>query len=269
MRLTQRMIEKMKTSLAESVVYDDSIPDGTNILQIDVPPELDKEIDSGLPFMNDILGGYMTPSFACLLTGEPGAGKSTLMQTLADACTRMGHMAFLNTTEEAAVQVRKAVRRLKLTNGFIIGTNRLMPDVLNHAKVLHEVAPEKQMVMILDSLQTHDDGKYANGHVNANSQVRVAEQIKNFCKHSGFYPIVFIVGQVTKGGVFAGKNEVKHLVDGHIHISVVDDEDSPFYGQRKMEVEKNRFGPAGLVTHLELKGAGFTKYRHLYSVGGK
>jgi len=48
-----------------------------------------------------------------------------------------------------------------------------------------------------------------------------------------------IIGQITKGGEFAGPMQIKHIVDVHCHLSFNRES-----GNRIIEVEKNRFGPA-------------------------
>jgi len=59
------------------------LPVGTNILDLDIPPALELSIDTGVPWLNESIGGGATPSSAWLVTGWPGAGKTTGMATLA------------------------------------------------------------------------------------------------------------------------------------------------------------------------------------------
>jgi len=88
---------------------------GTNILEIDVPEQLEKTYSTGMDFIDDAFGGKgMTPSTACLFTGTPGAGKTTLMMQLANAITKSGNVALFNTAEESLYQVRKVAKRLQL-----------------------------------------------------------------------------------------------------------------------------------------------------------
>ena len=65
--------------------------------------------------------------------------------------------------------------------------------------------------------------------------------------------VLFIIGQVTKNGSFAGFNEMPHLVTCHLHMKVVtnDKEDQT----REWETKKNRAGPCDIM-HTELRSNG-------------
>lgn len=231
---------------------------GTNINDIEVPPELRMTHKTGIDFFDASMGGEgLTPSASILFTGGPGAGKTTVMLQLANSWTKQGHIALYNTNEEAAVQVKKTVERLRLNDGFIIGQDRLVPNVLNHCDFLAKKYPGKRILLINDSLQTLDDGKYSNGGTNGASQVRVTEMVINWCKST--FGVSVLIGQVTKAGEFAGKMQVKHAVDCHAHLYIDDKPKSETYGERIFEVEKNRYGCNGISYIL-----GMDKNRGLY-----
>ena len=64
---------------------------GTNILNIEIPEFLKRKFKTGLPYFDGAMGGEgLTPSTVALFTGEPGAGKTTMMLTLADKITKQG-----------------------------------------------------------------------------------------------------------------------------------------------------------------------------------
>lgn len=222
----------------------------TNILDLDVPAILDKRILTGLDFWDDVLGEGdaaedqgMTPTTAYIFTGGPGAGKTTTMLQLADSITQGGNVCLYNTGEESLFQVRKVVRRLDLKHGFKAGQDTHVPTLLKHAAELQKLNKRKQLFMIIDSLQTMNDGKYGL-NTNGGTPQRVTEQIVDFCKDNG--AIAIIIGQVTKDeNTFAGKQSVKHTVDGHAHLTVIQDKKSPFFGRRVLYTTKNRFGIAG------------------------
>lgn len=229
---------------------------GTNILEIEVPEELEKTYSTGMDFMDDAFGGTgMTPSTACLFTGTPGAGKTTLMMQLANAITRSGNVALFNTAEESLYQVRKVAKRLQLKHGFVCGNERLVDTVIDNAKKIQEKNSNKQLFLICDSLQTLDDGKYANGTVNSMTQVRCLEKLCQFAKDT--YAIVIVIGQVNKNGELAGKQVLKHMIDAHCHIYVDSDRRSDSYGERIFEVQKNRFGCSGIEYVLDMSARGF------------
>ena len=81
---------------------------GTNILDLEVPAHLERTVHTGVKFFDDAMGGEgMTPSTAMLLTGTPGAGKTTLCLQLAETITGSGNVCLFNTGEESLFQVRK------------------------------------------------------------------------------------------------------------------------------------------------------------------
>ena len=91
---------------------------GTNILNVDVPDQLRRRIPSGLPHIDDALGGRgFTPSMVTLFTGTPGAGKTTLMLEAANALQGKGATVLFNTAEESLFQLKMTVERLGLRLG--------------------------------------------------------------------------------------------------------------------------------------------------------
>ena len=216
---------------------------GSNILDIEVPDALRHKKKTGISWFDDALGGEgFTPSSCMMLTGGPGCGKTTMILQLADSITKMGHVALMNTGEESLYQVRLVTERLKLKHGFVPGQDTMVSDVLGHADMLRKQNPKKQVFILQDSLQTMDDGYYKNGTTGATPQ-RCCELLTNWAKET--YGIVIFIGQVTKGGDFAGKNGIKHAIDIHGHLFFDDDKRSETYGERLYEVQKNRFGCNG------------------------
>lgn len=215
----------------------------TNILNLDVPQELEKTIKTGISFIDNALGEGITPSSAILLTGTPGAGKSTLSLQIANSVTANNHIALYNSGEESLFQIRKVTKRLGFKHGFIAGQDLMIDDVLEHSKNIRNLHKGKQFFLVCDSLQTLDDGKYQNGMTNSMTAVRCTEAITDFCKDT--YSIAFLIGQVTKEGEFSGKQAIKHAIDVHLHLSIDLNKKSDTYGERILEVQKNRFGPAG------------------------
>jgi DNA repair protein RadA/Sms len=222
---------------------------GTNILSVQVPEALRHKKKTGIEWFDDAMGGEgFTPSTAMMLTGGPGCGKTTLILQLADAITKSGHIALMNTGEESLYQVRMVTERLKLKHGFVCGQDTMVSDVLKHADRLRKENPTKQVFILQDSLQTLDDGYYVDKDGNSrgttgNTPLRCCELLTDWAKTN--YGIVIIIGQVNKGGEFSGKNGIKHAIDVHGHLFFDEDKKSETYGERLFEVQKNRFGCNG------------------------
>jgi DNA repair protein RadA/Sms len=233
---------------------------GTNILELQVPDALRKRVKSGIDFVDAALGGEgFTPSQALLFTGTPGAGKTTLMLKLADSLTKQGAVVVFNTAEESLYQVKLVVERLKLKSGFAVGQETHVPTLLQKCEALRAQHPGKPFFLIVDSLQTLDDGKYA-GATNSKTPERALSMVTDWCKEH--YTNAVVIGQVTKGGKFAGNNALKHLVDGMLEMSI-EEKDEDLAGCRVLRASKNRFGSAGTQIWLDLKKGGFTEVARL------
>ena len=232
-----------------------NLDDCTNILDLEVPADLEKTVSTGVSFIDDAMGGEgFTPSSCLLFTGSPGAGKTTMMLQMADSITGSGSVCLFNSAEESPLQVRKVTKRIVVKHGFYIGQDTLVMNIIAHARQLQKKHPDKQLFIICDSLQTLDDGKYAGGATNSMTAVRATTMLADFCKET--YAVAIIVGQVNKDGQFAGKQMVKHVVDIHAHLCIDDSKKSETYGMRLFEVQKNRFGCAGRTYVLDMKRTG-------------
>ena len=221
-----------------------NIKHGTNIKDIVVPDVLRNRRKTGLNWFDDAVGGEgLVPSSVMMLTGTPGAGKTTLMLQIANSITQAGHVCLYNTGEESLYQTKMVAERLGLDNGFFCGQDLKVEHVLNHADNLKKRNKDKQIFVLQDSLQTLDDGKYTNGGTNSMTAVRSVELITDWAKTN--YGIVCFIGHVTKSGDFAGKQTILHAVDLRGQLYIDEAKSSETYGQRIFEITKNRFGCSG------------------------
>ena len=240
---------------------------GQGIKSIVVPEKLRERHSSGLDWMDDALGGTgFVPGTIMMLTGTPGAGKTTMLLQLANALQGKGHQVLLNTGEESLYQVRLVAERLKLKNDFGVGQDIMVPETLKHVKHIMESkmskdlddrgrlkVGSKQMFLLIDSLQCMDDGKYGNG-TNSMTPVRVVEMLTDYAKK--FFVNVIFIGQVNKSGEFAGKMTIKHAIDTHGHLFIDMQKNSEFYGERLFAINKNRFGCSGRTYLLGMDDSG-------------
>ena len=134
---------------------------GTNILDVEVPKQLRDRKKVGITWFDDALGGEgLVPSSVMMLTGTPGAGKTTMLLQLANAITKAGHVCLYNTGEESLHQVKMVAERLGLREGFYVGQDTVVTELLAHADALRKANPNKQVFILQDSLQTLNDGKW-------------------------------------------------------------------------------------------------------------
>lgn len=233
----------------------------TNILDIKVPKQLRKKVATGIPYVDDVVGGKgFTPSAVTFFTGTPGAGKTTMMLKMADNLTSRGTLTLFNTAEESLYQVKMVAERLRLRSGFVAGQECHVPTLLANCDKLRAQNPDQPFFLIVDSLQTLDDGKYANGHTNGGSAKRALAMITEYCKANFCNAVV--VGQVSKSGKFAGSNVLKHMVDTMLELTV-EEKDPDLHGCRVLHCSKNRFGSAGMQIFLDIQSTGFKEVARL------
>ena len=231
---------------------------GTTLNEVEVPAAMKKKIPSGLDYWDEALGGQgFTPGAVTLFTGGAGAGKTTTMLLLADALSRNGAAAVFNSGEESLYQLRMTSQRLGLLCHFVASNEIHVPTLLDNCTKMRN-SPKykgKPFFLILDSLQCMDDGHYPDGATNSKTPERVLQLVTEYAKEHYINPVV--IGQVTKGGKFAGTNTLKHMVDCHAHLSI-ETKDPDLAGLRILEMEKNRYGGAGSRQFLAMTASGFT-----------
>ena len=199
---------------------------------------------TGVAELDRVLGGGLVPGAVCLLAGEPGVGKSTLLLEVAQQWARPGSRALIVSGEESAAQVRlRAGRTAALSPDLYLAAENDLAAVLSH---VDEVSPT---LLVVDSIQTvtHPAVEGAAGTV---TQVRdCAAALIKVAKERDIATV--IVGHVTKDGAIAGPRVLEHLVDVVLHF-----EGDRHASLRLVRAVKNRFGPADEVGCFELGDAG-------------
>ena len=235
----------------------EDIPFGTSIQEVAVPEVLKTKVPTGLTYFDDALGGKgFTPSMVTLFIGTPGAGKTTMMLTLANSIARSGNVALFNTAEESLHQIKMTTDRLRLRSSFLVGAETHVPTLLAGCDKIRAANPGKHFFLIVDSLQTLDDGYFNSGRITSATAERALQMLTNYAKE---YAInVIVIGQVTKDGKMAGTQKLKHLVDAMMALDV-ERKDEELRGCRVLTTEKNRFGGCGHTFFLRLKERGFSE----------
>ena len=233
----------------------EDIPFGTSIQDIEVPEVLKQRVETGLSYVDDALGGKgFTPSMVTLFIGTPGSGKTTMMLSMANSIQRNGHVALFNTAEESLHRVKMTANRLRLREGFLVGAETNVPKLLAECDKIREANPSKHFFLIVDSLQTLDDGHFKTGRITTATSERALGLLTNYAKQHAIN--IIVIGQVTKDGKMAGTQKLKHMVDCMMTLDV-ERKDEELRGCRILTTEKNRFGGCGHVFFLRLNEQGF------------
>jgi len=245
---------------------------GKNITDVNVPPELRVKVKTETPFIDFAIGGGFTPSTAWMVTGDPGCGKTTLMLTIANALTKQRHVVLYNGREESVYQVKIATERLGLSEGFIFGEDLFVQDLVEHAKELQAslakenkslpIAQQRRVIVIADSLQCLDSGKYDTGRKTKNTPIQCASELIKWAKCEGVpekervFGVMAFINHVTKSGNFAGDNTLLHAVDARLHFGFDRNKKSETFGERILTKTKDRFGPAAPPMVIEMGEGG-------------
>ena len=195
----------------------------------EVSPEQQTRFSIGISELDRVLGGGVVPGSVILIGGDPGIGKSTILQ---QALAELGKTLkpLYITGEESLQQVSMRAHRLGLDTTDI----RLLSETCVE-KIIDVAQKEKPQVMVVDSIQTvfTELLQSAPGSV---AQVRdSAAQLVRYAKQTG--TVLFLVGHVTKEGALAGPRVLEHMVDTVLYFE--GDSSSPY---RVIRAVKNRFG---------------------------
>ena len=237
---------------------------GTSITDVKVPNILRKRIKTGIEYFDVILGGKgFTPSMISFFTGTPGAGKTTMMLSLANSLQGHGAEVVFNTAEESLYQIKMTAERLGLNHPFKLGNVSNVPILLKGCDKIREKTQDRPFFLIVDSLQCMDDGYFKSGRISHATNERVLQLLTTYAKEHAVN--VICIGQVNKSRKMAGSNKLKHMVDSHLHLSV-EEKDEDLKGCRVLETLKNRFGGAGHVVFLRLRKEGFSEVARICNV---
>ena len=191
--------------------------------------------------LNRTLGGGIVPGSLCLIGGQPGIGKSTLLlQCALDFDIRVLYVS----GEESEEQIKMRANRISNTQ-----ENVLMLAETNLEQILKISNELKPQLLIIDSIQV-----LSSPHVDSSpgsiSQVReCAGEILRFAKESNIP--VFLVGHITKEGSLAGPKLLEHMVD-----VVLQFEGDRNYNYRILRTVKNRYGSTDELGIYEMNDKG-------------
>ncbi len=209
-------------------------------------------LDTGIPELNRVLGGGLVKGSLCLISGEPGIGKSTIIiQAASEIAKRYGKVLYVSGEEsEEQIKMRSdRVCRGDLKDLFLLSQT-------NMDEIMAAVQDVQPVFLIIDSIQTMytDELDSAPGSV---SQVRqCGSLLMNIGK--GMNIPVFIVAHVTKSGELAGPRIVEHMVDTVLQFSGERSQDL-----RLLRAVKNRFGTTSELGAFEMREEGLIGVENL------
>ncbi|HEX5447993.1 MAG TPA: DNA repair protein RadA [Candidatus Saccharimonadales bacterium] len=198
---------------------------------------------SGMAEVDEVLGGGFVPGSVCLLAGEPGIGKSTLLLQLAHNASK-GYKVLYVSGEESARQVALRAERLKITDKSLqLATSTIANDIAA------TISAGDYDLVVVDSIQTVAVNEINSSAGNV-SQVTNSAQLLSTAGKSSDTALV-LVGHVTKEGNIAGPRLLEHMVDVVLQL-----EGDRYGGFKILRGAKNRFGSTNEAAIFEMTELG-------------
>jgi len=206
--------------------------------------DLGERYATGFTEFDRVLGGGLLPGAVVLLGGDPGVGKSTLLQQVSAGLPAELPVCYA-TGEESLRQIGQRSQRL----GLHRPTLKLLAETsLEH--VLEQTLQTSSRVLIIDSIQTMTSSALPSAPGSVVQLRECVGQVVQFAKQNDVS--VFVIGHVTKDGAIAGPRVVEHMVDTVLYF-----ENDPTSRYTLIRSVKNRFGASGEMGVFALTESGF------------
>lgn len=232
-------------TLTETVLSTQAAASGRTSTPISVLLEdAESRYSTGFDEFDRVLGGGLLPGAVVLLGGDPGVGKSTLLQQVSASLAGSVPVCYAS-GEESLRQIGQRAQRLRLTSSAL---HLLAETSLDN--VLAQAGKTGARVLVVDSIQTMagDVSSSAPGSV---AQLRdCVSRLVQYGKQNDI--AVFLIGHVTKEGAIAGPRVVEHMVDTVLYF-----ESDPNSRYTLIRAVKNRFGATGEMGVFAMTAAGF------------
>lgn len=204
---------------------------------------------TGFAEFDRVLGSGLVPGSVVLLGGDPGVGKSTLLQQVA-ARLPAELRACYATGEESLRQIAQRSQRLGLDSPAL----SLLADT-SLDNILQQAVDTSARVLFIDSIQTMASTNLPSAPGSVAQLRECVGRIVQFAKQREV--AVFLIGHVTKEGAIAGPRVVEHMVDTVLYF-----ESDPASRYTIVRAVKNRFGASSEMGVFAMTSGGFREVRN-------
>ena len=206
--------------------------------------QVSTRIDTGIPDLNQVLGGGLMPGGVTLIAGQPGIGKSTILMQLASFISKDKKVLYAS-GEESASQVKLRAERLGATET----DNLYLTATTSADDVATTIASGDYQVAIVDSMQTMSMAEVSSAPGTVSQITNSANIIIRAAKAAN--TSVILVGHITKEGSIAGPKILEHSVD-----VVLNFEGDRYGGFKMIRAIKNRYGSTSEVAIFDMTDKG-------------
>ena len=219
----EKVVPKQKGKAEPAPVIDESVRKLSEI-----PYEKAMRVSSGIDELDRVLGGGVMRPSSVLVGGEPGIGKSTIMEQMLSNLADAAEVLYVS-GEESPSQVRLRADRLGLRSDRIsVFCDTRLEALLD---IIERIRPG---YIVIDSLQTLYSASVASLAGSPNQVRACCMELSLLAKRIG--SAIFFIGHVTKDGNIAGPKIVEHMVDTVLYFEGAES------GMRLLRASKNRFG---------------------------
>ncbi len=206
--------------------------------------DIEQRFETGFNEFDRVLGGGLVPGAVVLLGGDPGVGKSTLLQQVSARLMKDLPVCYA-TGEESLRQIGQRSIRL----GLDASAMNLLADT-SIENVLEQATRCAAKVLVIDSIQTMISEHLPSA---PGSVVQLRESVGRLVRYAKQNEVsVFVIGHVTKEGAIAGPRVVEHMVDTVLYF-----ENDPASRYTIIRSVKNRFGASGEMGVFAMTETGF------------
>lgn len=203
-----------------------------------------RRIDTGIPDLNNVLGGGLMTGGVTLIAGQPGIGKSTILMQIASFIAK-GKKVLYASGEESASQVKLRAERL----GASASDNLYLTSTTSADDVAATIGTSEYDVAIVDSMQTMSMAEISSAPGTVSQITNCANILIRAAKSTD--TSVILVGHITKNGAIAGPKVLEHLVD-----VVLSFEGDRYGGFKMLRAVKNRYGSTSEVAIFDMTDHG-------------
>jgi len=209
-----------------------------------LPEDLAQRHSTGFAEFDRVLGGGLVPGTVVLLGGDPGVGKSTLLQQVTANLSADLTVVYA-TGEESLRQIGQRSQRLGLTSPDL----KILADTALE-NILEQTTKNAAKALVIDSIQTMSSSDLPSAPGSIAQLRECVGRVVQFAKQNEVS--VFIIGHVTKEGAIAGPRVVEHMVDTVLYF-----ESDPASRYTLIRSVKNRFGASGEMGVFAMTETGF------------
>lgn len=198
---------------------------------------------TGMPEVDEVLGGGIVAGSVNLLAGQPGIGKSTLLLQLAYNLSKK-HKVLYVSGEESARQIALRAERLGAQSESLqLAVTNVTNDIAS------TIGSGDFEVVVVDSIQAIAVNEISSAAGNVSQITNSTQLLTVVAKATN--TALLLVGHVTKEGEIAGPKVLEHIVDVVLQL-----EGDRYGGFKILRAVKNRYGSTSEAGIFEMTDIG-------------